>query len=155
MKTHCKRGHELSGDNLRVRTERGYQQRNCRKCDLIRRGKSDRTNSGRAEVYEPLDDILRSPTVRVLRAIRFHDWISMSDVAEILGIDGFKERNNLSSVLQNMARFGYVDRHRGLGLRLYRITRRGIEQLERALAKYVEKLDCIELTDEELSERAA
>ncbi len=38
--THCKRGHELSGDNLiisGVNPTTGYQQRQCRACDPIRR----------------------------------------------------------------------------------------------------------------------
>lgn len=38
VKTHCIRGHELSGDNLRIRrnSRTGNPMRNCRACDLAR-----------------------------------------------------------------------------------------------------------------------
>ena len=35
VKTHCSRNHPLSGENLRIRTNRGWIERQCRACDAI------------------------------------------------------------------------------------------------------------------------
>ena len=155
MKTHCKRGHALIGDNVRVRTQHGgYIQRNCRKCEAFHQGRRDKAKVGRVEIYEPLDVILESPTVRVLRAIRRYDWMTMADIAEILDVRDVQSRNNLSGTIQNAARQGYIEKSSGSGLRLYRITTSGIGRLDRVMNRYVEALDCIELSDDELTEAA-
>jgi hypothetical protein len=40
VKTHCLRGHPLSGDNLYVSMSRGVAMRQCRRCRQVRRPKT-------------------------------------------------------------------------------------------------------------------
>lgn len=43
--THCKHGHEFSGDNLRIVTRKGKSHRRCRTCDKVYRGKPKLTKT--------------------------------------------------------------------------------------------------------------
>lgn len=156
MKTHCKRGHAMTPDNVRIRIQRaGYEQRNCRKCETINQKTRDRNGAGRTEAfYEPLDEILASPTVRVLRVMRRHDWITCETLLDVLEIEDIKGRNNISGTLQHLARQGDVAQDKSSFPRLYRIAKAGIYKLNKAHERYLRGLDAVELTDEELQEAA-
>lgn len=104
--------------------------------------------------YYPLDELERALPIMILKALRRSDWVSASELAEMLTIPsisaGRQHRNKFSVQLSRMAREGYVEskdvRARALpgksyskhhpgyhGWKEYRITPLGIAKLEWSL----------------------
>lgn len=88
--------------------------------------------------YTPLDEILETPSTRILRALRWFDWVSSPDLMNAAGVPDFvveygdnHERNAASAALSRLVRSGYVER----GVRLldgytHRITKAGLRELK-------------------------
>lgn len=81
--------------------------------------------------YVQLDELLSQPATRLLRALRFFDWVSSSDLYVALDV-GDHEQSAFSAALARSARDGFVDRNRSGGV-TYRLTAAGRRELERRL----------------------
>ena len=51
-KSHCKNGHPLGGDNLKITVEKGYEKRRCKACARDRKAKYMATENGRKKHNE-------------------------------------------------------------------------------------------------------
>jgi DNA-binding MarR family transcriptional regulator len=100
------------------------------------RSRPDRGN------YVPLDEVLESHPVRVLRALRHFDWIDTRDVfdlalnAELNEITGRQsvERSALSQAIVRLVRRGLAERQQlGANVWVLRITAAGRRALARCL----------------------
>lgn len=86
--------------------------------------------------YVPLDVILEQPATRLLRALRWFDWVNSSDVINAAGFpeqiagQPNRERDTASQALYRLSVAGLVERSgvRGDGF-LYRITAHGRARL--------------------------
>lgn len=77
--------------------------------------------------YTPLESVLSSPSVRVLRAIRFFDWVYADEL--MVAMDATDaDRDSLSTALSRLVKIGSVERN---GQR-YRITADGRAELDAA-----------------------
>jgi hypothetical protein len=87
--------------------------------------------------YIPIDDRLRKPSTRVLRAMRFLDWSPAKEVLEACDApDDVRtaERSTLMSTLCRMWKRGLVEVRGVLGAREYRLTASGREAVSFAIA---------------------
>lgn len=81
-------------------------------------------------------------SVRILRAIRFFDWVLSADIAMAIGIPSSNEdalhRNNFDVNLGRLFRQGHLERRLygafSLSVFTYRITKPGREYLAQALS---------------------
>lgn len=136
MRTHCKRGHELSGANLKVSVQRGgYTQRDCVTC-LRLHWRSRKAGERVSDLYVPLDEILASPSIRVLRYLRRCDWVESIDVCDALGVDARKEKARIHSVLKFLVNQGHVDVSTSHCAKYYKINTRGLGKLSAVLLRY-------------------
>ncbi len=88
-----------------------------------------------AKRYTPIDELLETLRVRVLRALRRFDWVSSEDIA--LAIDIRDDQvENYNAQLYRLSRDRFVDR-RGAIVRhfTYRINDRGRAELARLLQR--------------------
>lgn len=90
--------------------------------------------------YEPLDEILDSTPVRVLRLLRRNDWLDAQTVSQLLGAVDYLDRNAISVTLGRHVRAGLVERRAyrmriayGATMREFRITPAGRAWLARRL----------------------
>ena len=94
--------------------------------------------------YTPIDSILALPTVRVLRAMRFHGWISGGELLDSLTVAPGSERWNYNAVMYRLHRDGMLERRRSAGITAsndrheYRITAAGRADLQRRLTTDME-----------------
>ncbi len=62
--------------------------------------------------YIPLDEWLDRPRVRMLRAMRFFDWVTAEDLFLALDVaEDKKERDNYSNALRRARQAGDIERH--------------------------------------------
>lgn len=156
MKTHCKRGHAMTPDNVRIRVQHGkYTQRNCRMCEVILQRRRDR-GTDRTEPYTPIDEILAAPSIRILRVIRRFDWLGFVELCDLLEIDDQDRasRWRVQGMLAFLVAQGHLDTDKTFHTVAYRLTASGADKLRSTLVKYDRCLDAISLTDEELREAA-
>lgn len=159
--THCRRGHMLTDDNVEISINEGAVRRRCRACHRQAVAKWRGSVS-----YTPIEDVLKDSYVRVLRAMRWFDWVEVSDLMEALEAPDHvcKERATLTQAVSRLTRNGDLDRRKvslGRERRFWRghvyevrITAKGRMRLASAIASYNERLDSIPLTDDEIQEAA-
>lgn len=91
--------------------------------------------------YIPLDEILERPTTRLLRALRWFEWVSSIDLLHALGVEWSPERSadnaehhRYTASLSRLTKTGMVERQgsRSHGY-LYRISQKGRDELHRLL----------------------
>lgn len=81
--------------------------------------------------YSPLDYRLEIPSVRMLRALRFFDWVDARTLWDVIGVPDYSqvarcpERNGASVALARLLRHGYVERIGRVPHALYRVTASG------------------------------
>ena len=82
--------------------------------------------------YQPLDEFLQRPGIRVLRALRWFDWVEPADLIVASGIDE-DSRDNFDKALTRGVRDGHIERRREMTTRgagyVYRITAAGRARL--------------------------
>lgn len=98
------------------------------------------------DAYEPIEDILARPKVRILRALRWFGWVSGEDLWLALDVPEWNttdadadnsERNRMQTMLGYLTRTGRVETcQRGV----YRLTDLGRADLARTLRKYEESI---------------
>lgn len=86
--------------------------------------------------YLPLDELLEMPRVRILRALRRFDWVSVEDIN--LALDNLDDRaaNAHTKCVERLVREGHLEK-RGTNWsnNRYRITDRGKQHLKDLLAR--------------------
>lgn len=98
-----------------------------------------RIESGR---YIPLDTVLSLPRIRILRALRFFDWASSSDIAAALDA-GEHEIPTLQTATSRLVAEKLLDRRGTTAAHEYRLNDRG--RLE--IAAYIAKTQISELDE--------
>ena len=71
--------------------------------------------------YRSIDDLLAAPRLRLLRALRWFDWVESRDLLAVLEVDAdseSRERNSMQVTLGRLVRLGLVERRANL----YRVT---------------------------------
>lgn len=99
-----------------------------------------------ARKYEPFDEVLNHPRIRMLRLLTRHDWLSACELKELLGaLYDARVSNLYSAQLCRLARAGLVTTRPGLGhyaggARMcdYAITDLGRRELPELLARVTE-----------------
>lgn len=83
------------------------------------------------KAYTPLDELLEQPGIRILRALRFHDWVTTSTLLDA----GLMERTAADDrALYRLVEAGHVERKRTVGHHAeYRITAAGKAHLVQRL----------------------
>ena len=93
--------------------------------------------------YTPLDELIAKPVVRLLRGLRFHDWITGPSLLDLCDVPPFDERDHLvrdafTQALSRIVKRGLVERRDQLAPRReftamrqyeYRITEAGRAKL--------------------------
>ncbi len=79
--------------------------------------------------YAPLDEQLERPSIRILRALRWHDWITANDLMIVLNVPDYdrasnRERNAYVSSLRRLVALGDVMRDTTYYPSRYRLTSR-------------------------------
>lgn len=100
------------------------------------------------DAYEPIEDILARPKVRILRALRWFGWVTAADLFTALDLSDWvrngdnRERLNYTSTLRGLVNAGRVERDgHGRGVEhAYRLTDLGRADLARMLRKYEESI---------------
>lgn len=82
--------------------------------------------------YLPVDEMLELPRVRLLRAMRHFDWVTMPSILEAISEPG---DSMLYSAMVRLVRERHVDKRADVYPALYRITKAGREHLESLLAR--------------------
>ena len=88
--------------------------------------------------YHPLDEVLAHPATRLLRALRWFDWVQTYDLFAAAGVPdyvyGFRnvERDAASSAMSRLVKAGHVERsgkqdHDGYAVRITPSGRRELE----------------------------
>lgn len=98
--------------------------------------------------YAPLDEFLGTVRTRALRALRFFDWVSGEDLAELIGLTDVERGNgSLPNAMKRSAKHGEIEmqfvasasdsgyEHKRGNL-FYRITPSGKAALRSVLASY-------------------
>lgn len=121
----------------------------CRRCLNERRDYELFVRTGVRIDYTPLDEVLASPLVRLLRGLRRFGWIEVGELFDVLGApeDHHEpERAALSKALSRAVAVGLIERMacrafiatpgrpNGRDHNWYRITAAGLAELERRLA---------------------
>jgi len=87
---------------------------------------------------QPLDEILATPAVRILRALRWFDAVSCQDLLSALGLDDSTsiEHARYRQTLKRLRVSGWVvaDTHGRGEWHLYRLSTRGADELAQRLA---------------------
>ena len=154
--THCPNGHSMSGSNVAHRRRLGLTIRRCLACQR------DATSRYRGTcAYTPLDVILNTSNNRVLRALRWFDWVEVPDLMEAVEAPEHEclERSSVTKAISRMVSTGDLERRatvmgstkgwRG-SMSEVRITDKGRARLAKAIASYYEQLGSVTLSDEEL-----
>lgn len=124
--------------NIRCRSCRAVNRRSVMVAWRRRRDEERRLDAA----YRPLDSIVDLTRIRVLRAARFLDWFSGSELNELLGNVDDTARNTATQMLTRLARAGRFERREAVGdtgMRAagspyeYRITQAGRDELERTI----------------------
>jgi len=144
----CKNGHELTPQSTLIRIENGYQRRICRTCKMGR-------------LYTPIDEILGMASIRVLRSLRWFDWVEMRDAFDAVEAPDHDcaERNAIAAAISRLIKRGCVEQRKtklGSGVKRFwrgvmreiRITKQGRAVLEEALSTYERHLDAGKYEDE-------
>lgn len=99
--TYCKR--------RRARTDR----KSCAPCaDAYRKWQNDYRRRLRID-YTPIDEWAEMPRTRLLRALRFFDWVEFADLADAIGVTSLDaDRNTLYCVLRRLVVAGSVERRK-------------------------------------------
>lgn len=84
------------------------------------------------ERYKPIENIMSSPRVRTLKALRRHGWVTSEEFQDAAGARERNARVMFWRQLKKLAAEGHVERS-GDALPRYRITTSGIAELERLL----------------------
>lgn len=99
----------------------------------IRPGRLCASSNGHG--YVPLDELLASPKVRVLRLLRRHDSASSHEIHEVLEIQR-EEIDTYNQVISRLFREGLTARvGKAVGSYRYSLTALGRERLARILAR--------------------
>ena len=93
-------------------------------------------NRTREEAYQPLDELLETPRMRMLRFLSRCDWISAADIFDALDVSP-DERLAYRQTLRTQWRIGAVERRQFDGEPgEYRITPKGRKVIEKVMQKY-------------------
>lgn len=84
--------------------------------------------------YIPLDELLATPRIRTLRALRWFDWVAASDLLVALDVDD--TGRVYAAALHHLARTGLVERDRSQWVPRYKIAQRGRDALVERMAQY-------------------
>lgn len=154
MKTHCKRGHALTPDNVKRQPSDGKQYMRCltcaRKAALKYKG---RDKSG----YTPFEEIEAMPANRILRGLRHFDWVGLDELLVAIDAPDLQctERNTLLATISRLVQLGCISRRklsskmvRSLGYTEVRITQAGRDRLRNALDKYTAWMDSVDQDEE-------
>jgi len=106
----------------------------------------------RAPKYFPLDEQIESAPIRILRSLRFFDWIDGRDLLDACGAPECVsvERNTLTKAMSRMWQAGEIDRRRVvLGRHLgfqgvmyeFRITDKGRERIAATVDEYTRRIE--------------
>lgn len=93
-------------------------------------------------LYRPLDETLAEPRVRILRALRYHDWVPSIDLTTALGLNKGKVMNTYHQTLKRLADKGLIERRHIYTVyntdngHNYRITPAGRAELAKILREY-------------------
>ncbi len=108
--------------------------------------------------YVPWDEICASPAVRILKAIRFSEWLEFRDICWAMGVSPSQRRSEtnlaadcIRSALRRLVRDGMVEQRKGrtirskhgqgAGMRLeFRISKSGIGALAELPRTYQKSL---------------
>lgn len=85
--------------------------------------------------YLPIDELLELPRVRVLRALKHFDWMSMKQICEWLNEHDSASWQALNSALKRHTESGCVELRDSTIPRHYRITPKGRAELVQILAR--------------------
>lgn len=92
-----------------------------------------RCNIGGGTTYRPLDELLESPRVQILRRMRHFDWATADDIALALDTE---PGDAFNKALSRLVAQSLVDRRGdGVWMFTYRINARGNAELEKILAR--------------------
>lgn len=99
----------------------------------VSRPAKQRTLSG----YQPIDETLQLPRVRLLRALRWFDWVTLHDLLDALDMDECDDRPRWAhkTAMHLLSRGGFVETLRVplVGV-MYRITAKGRAELAGRIA---------------------
>jgi hypothetical protein len=96
--------------------------------------------------YDPIADILARPRIRILRALRWWEWVDSGELFQALGVPDYEqcrnpEWNQYAQTLGCLAKTGRCEADRTTYPTLYRLTDLGRADLKRTLAGYVASVD--------------
>lgn len=106
--------------------------------------------------YSPIDEFLGTVRTRALRALRFFDWVSGEDLAEVMGLTDAEIANgSLPNAMKRSAKHGEIEMQyiasksesgyeHTRGRLFYRITPQGKASLHEALARYEKLISVIQ-----------
>lgn len=78
-----------------------------------------------SNTYKPIDELLQTPLLRLLRGLSRFDWVAMGELFDAIGVEeGWEstQRNSMTVALGRCVRNGQVDRRGPHSLRQYKIT---------------------------------
>ena len=86
--------------------------------------------------YVPIDEILSSPSTRLLRALRWFDWVSVGDLFLAMEIDVIDtEQARYRAALQGLVNAGRAERQGGARSHTYRLTPAGRAEINNRLRR--------------------
>lgn len=97
------------------------------------------------DAYEPIEDILARPKVRILRALRWFGWVSLHDLADALDVafvtgESNEEWKSLYDSIRYLVKTGRVEARGSSWDTEYILTDLGRADLARTLRKYEESI---------------
>ena len=130
---------QVRGASLRADGSRMSRCDQCASREHNRRGYKTRYDVPRSEhIYEPLDCLIDSPRVRILRCLVHFDWASRSDIMIALDLsrESIRYRSHVVA-LENLCRDGHVESSGDArsAYCTYRITPAGRSWLAKQLAR--------------------
>lgn len=147
---HCPRCRQEMTDNTREYRRRLRREGVTRMADVRNARRREKLRELRGKNYQPLDELLAKPGVRLMRGMARFDWIECDALFDVLGVPqydakDYRDRGMYSQALSRLVRhFGFVERRRQvkarrehIGLRMYeyRLTTAGRAELARLFGR--------------------
>lgn len=111
----------------------------CGVCNELQRRANRAVYRAAHRPYEPLDEILSSPRVRVLRKLRWLDWTTTLTALDDLDVPS-DERKKYIAALSHALKMGQLEARATGGTKEYRITQAGKAALRELAADYDKRL---------------